>query len=74
MDFEHDLSRFAWFHGNLSKDDADCLLETAPVGSFLVRNRSARPVRSRPIVRPLLTRLRRRATLCWCGRRLLARR
>lgn len=42
LDHEHDLTRYAWYHGNLSKDEAEVLLSGAPSGAFLVRNRSSK--------------------------------
>jgi hypothetical protein len=40
IDQDDDLSRYDWFHGKLSKPDADSLLVNEQAGSFLVRNRT----------------------------------
>jgi len=36
------FSLVRWYHGYLSKEESSSLVERAPVGTFLVRNRSAR--------------------------------
>jgi hypothetical protein len=39
-DYDIDLSRFAWFHGAISKEESELLMASAAKGTFLVRNRS----------------------------------
>ena len=42
LDDRVDLSAFDWYHGRLGKVEAESLLDGAPHGTFLVRNRTGR--------------------------------
>lgn len=53
-----DLSQYGWFHGDVSREQAEALLDGCEAGSFVVRESSRKPgafsLTVRSVVLPLL--------------------